>query len=205
MPLRVVGNPDLKPEKSTGGNLGFEYSWNSFLLVNTTLFQNQFTDMIVDYQPKKFTYSYLNVESATFRGIELQTRFYLMNNLTTTLSYNFTDIAPKNEDVAFSKISPHTAALRVTYSLFKNRLKFSLRNQYSSQRDILVVNAQTGNYTKEKKGAYNLIDLTATLKLSKMFSFRLGSTNLTDFKDDDYGPYIGRRVFMGISTTIKKD
>ncbi len=205
MPLRVVGNPDLKPEKSTGGNLGFEYLWNSRILVNTTFFQNQFTDMIVDYQPQKFTYSYLNVESATFRGVELQTRFYLMNNLTTTLSYNFTDISQKDEDIAFSKISPHTAALRLTYRLFKNRLKFSLRDQFFSERDILIVSGQTGNFTKDKKTAFNLVDLTATLKFSKMLSLRLGGTNLTDFKDDEYGPYIGRRIFMGLSTTFEKD
>jgi outer membrane receptor for ferrienterochelin and colicins len=205
MPLRVVGNPELKPEKSTGGNLGFEYSWNSFLLVNATFFQNQFTDMIVDYQPQKFTYSYLNVESATFRGVELQTRFYLRHNLTTTLSYNFTDISQKDEDVAFSKISPHTAALRLTYSLFKNRLKFSLRDQFFGDRDILIVSGQTGDFSKEKKAAYNLVDFTGTFKLSKMLSLRLGGTNLTNFKDDEYGPYIGRRVFAGISTTFEKD
>ncbi|UCE06791.1 MAG: TonB-dependent receptor [bacterium] len=205
MPLRVVGNPDLKPEKSIGGNLGVEYFWNSFLLVNAMLFHNKFEDMIVDYEPQPLTYSYLNVENATFRGVELQTRFYLLNNLTTTLSYNFTDIDQKEEDVAFSKISPHTASLRVTYGLFKNRLKFSLRDQFFSERDILVVSGMSGAYTRVKKDAYNEVDITLSYKLNKLLTLRLGTTNLTDYTDKDYGPYIGRRIFFGISTTFQKD
>ena len=89
------------------------------------MFHNKFEDMIVDYESGPMTYSYLNVESATFRGLELQTRLYVLPNFTTTLSYNFTDIDQREEDVAFSKISPHTASLRIVYGLLKNRFHFS--------------------------------------------------------------------------------
>lgn len=200
MPLMVVGNSNLKPEKSLGGNFGVEYFWNQFLLVNATLFRNNFQDMIVDYQPAPFTYSYLNVEEATFQGVELQTRFYLRDNLATTLSYNFTDISHKNENVAFSKISPHTAVVRVNYGLFKNKIKIALREKYYSGRDILVVSGHSGDLTKQKKDAYHLADLTISYKLNSMLCLRLGSTNLLDYTDKDYGPWIGRRIFMEIST-----
>ncbi|MBL7093076.1 TonB-dependent receptor [candidate division KSB1 bacterium] len=204
MPLKVVGNPDLLPERSFGGNFGVEYFINSFMLMNVTYFQNKFEDMIVDYQAAPLTYSYLNVESATFQGIELQTRFYILNNLTTTVSYNYTDINQKNEDVAFSKISPHTAYAKVNYSLLKNKLKVSLRNQFLSKRDILVVHGYTGDFTKAKKDAYNLLDLTLSYNISKLLTLRVGATNLTDYVDEDYGPYIGRSYFLGINTTFQK-
>lgn len=204
MPLRIVGNPDLKPERSIGGNFGIEYLWNSFLQFNATVFQNEFKDMIVDYEPQMFTYSYLNVESATFRGIELQSQFYLRNNLTSTLSYNFTDIAQKDEDVAFSKISPHTASLRVVYGLFKNKVKFSLREQLFSARDILVVSGHSGSFSKQKKDAYHVLDLTLSYKLNNALSIRFGATNLNDYTDEEYGPYVGRRFFAGISSTFQR-
>lgn len=204
MPLRIVGNPDLKPEKSYGGNFGVEYFWNSFLLFNATVFQNEFKDMIVDYEPARFTYSYLNVESAKFRGLELQTQMYLRNNLTSTLSYNFTDIAQKDEDVAFSKISPHTASLRVVYSMFKNKVKLSFRDQFFSDRDILVVSGMTGTVSKEKKDAYHVIDMTLSYKLANALSLRLGATNLNDYTDEEYGPYTGRRFFFGVSSTFQR-
>jgi len=207
MPMRVMGDPGLKPEKSRGGNLGFEYFWNSLLLLNVTYFHNQFEDMIVDYlaDPRNLTFSYLNVASATFQGVELQTRLYLMNNLTATLGYNFTDINQKDDqDVAFSRISPHTASLRVVYGLFRNRLKISLRNQFYSKRDILVVTGRGGgDYVTEKKDAYNEIDLTFSYKFNKLLTLRIGSTNLTDYTDKDYGPYVGRRIFLGIKTTFQ--
>ncbi len=209
MPMRVLGSSDLKPEKSLGGNLGVEYFWNSFMLFNATYFHNQFEDMIVDYlaDPRNLTFSYLNVASATFQGVELQTRFYLLNNLTTTLGYNFTDIDQKDdEDVAFSRISPHTASLRVTYGLFNNKFKISLRDQFYSKRDILVVSGMGGgDYIKVKKEAYNEIDLTFSYKLNKLLVLRLGATNLTDYTDKDYGPYVGRRIFFGINTTFQKE
>lgn len=205
MPMRVVGNPDLKPEHSLGGNLGVEYLWNSFILMNATIFQNDFKDMIVDYEPRPLTFSYLNVENATFRGLELQTRFYFHPNLTTTLSYNFTDIAQKEEDVAFSKISPHTTAIRINYGHFKNRLKFSLRHQFFSQRDILVVSGHSGSYSKEKKDGYNLLDFTISAQLHPLFAIRVGATNLTNYTDENYGPYIGRRFFVGLNTTFQRE
>lgn len=205
MPMRVVGNPDLKPEKSIGGNLGVEYFWNSFLLVNATLFQNKFEDMIVDYQPEDFTYSYLNVEHATIRGLELQTRLYLLNNLTTTLSYNFTDVDQEEDEVAISRISPHTASLRIVYGLFKNKVKISLRDQFFSNRDILVVTGHSGGYSRVKKDAYNEVDLTLSYKLNNLLTLRLGATNLTDEVDKNYGPYIGRKIFFGINTAFQKD
>jgi outer membrane receptor for ferrienterochelin and colicins len=208
MPMKVLGSSDLKPEKSLGGNIGVEYFWNSFVLFNATYFHNEFEDMIVDYlaDPRSLTFSYLNVASATFQGVELQTRFYLLNSLTATLSYNFTDINQKNnEDAAFSRISPHTASLRIVYGLFKNKLKISLRDQFYSQRDILVVSDMSGNYEKVKKDAYNEIDLTFSYQLNRLLSLRLGATNLTDYIDSDYGPYLGRRIFFGINTTFQKD
>ncbi len=206
MPLKVIGNPDLKPEKSIGGNFGVEYLWNSFLLVNATVFQNEFDDIIVDeFYPAQFAYSYLNVEKATLRGVELQTRFYFLKNFTSTLSYNFTDVSQKDEDVAISRISPHTASLRISYGFFKNKLKISVRDQFFSERDIMVVTSHGGDYTKESKAAYNVLDMTVSYKLNNLLTLRVGATNATDYKDELYGPYIGREVFLGIQTTFQKE
>jgi outer membrane receptor protein involved in Fe transport len=127
--------------------------------------------------------------------------------LTGTLSYNYTDINQEDdEDVAFSRISPHTASLRITYGLLKNKFKISLRDQFYSSRDILVVSGMGGgDYIEVKKDPYNEIDLTFSYKLNKLLSLRLGATNLTDYTDEDYGPYVGRRIFFGISTTFQKE
>ena len=204
MAMRVLGNPDLEPETSIGGNIGVEYFYKSLFLINATYFHNDFKDLIVDYQAAPLTFSYLNVEKATFKGVELQTRLYLTDNLTTTLSYNYTDVNSDQKDVAFSRISPHTGFVRVVYGLFKNKLKLSLRDQFFSKRDILVVSGYSGDYQKVKKDAYNQLDLTISYRLSNMLGARFGVNNLTDYTDENYGPYVGRRIFFGLSTTFQR-
>jgi len=201
MPMRVLGNKDLTPEKSTGSSFGLEYFWNTFMLINATYFENKFEDMIVDFQPAPLTFSYLNVENATFRGVEFQSRVYLLDNLTTTIGYNYTNIAQADEDAAFSRISPHTASIRVNHGLFKNKVKISLREQYFSEREILVV-SHHGDFSKVNKNAYHVVDLTVSYKLSERLAVRLGSVNITDYTDKDYGPWVGRRVFFGLYTGI---
>lgn len=79
-----------------------------------------------------------------------------------------------------------------------------MRNQFLSKRDILVVHGYTGDFTKAKKDAYNLLDLTLSYNISKLLTLRVGATNLTDYVDEDYGPYIGRSYFLGINTTFQK-
>ena len=84
------------------------------------------------------------------------------------------------------------------------KLKLSLRNQFLSKRDILVVSGRSGNFTKVKKDAYNLLDLTLSYNLNKLLTLRAGATNLSDYVDEDYGPYIGRSYFLGIHTSFQR-
>ena len=197
----VVGNKELRPEKSAGGNIGCEYFWKSFVLINVNYFQNKFKDMIVDYQAAPLTFSYLNVERAAFHGVEWQSRWYVLDNLTATIGYNYTKISHADDAAAFSKISPHNATIRIGYGLFRNRVKLSLKEQYLSAREIVVVTHE-GLYQKSKKKGYHILDLTCSYKLNEAFFVRLCTTNLTDYRDLAYGPYIGRRFFVGIQIGI---
>ncbi|NOZ61089.1 MAG: TonB-dependent receptor [Calditrichaeota bacterium] len=204
MPMRVLGNPDLEPETSIGGNIGIEYFYKSLFLINATYFHNNFKDLIVDYQAAPLTFSYLNVDKATFSGVELQTRLYLAENLTTTLSYNYTNMSSNQEDVAFSKISPHTGFVRIVYALFNKKLKLSLRDQFFSKRNILVVSGHSGDFQKVEKNPYHQLDLTVSYRLNNLLGLRVGVNNLTDYTDKNYGPYVGRRIFVGFNTTFQR-
>ena len=199
MPLFIAGNPDLEPEKSEGFSLGVEYMLGELMLAGVNLFQNRFEDMIVDYRADAITFSYLNVEEATFRGIETQARLYLRDDLTMLAAYNYTDI-DKEGDIAVSTISPHTGMIGINYALIRSRLRFSLRGQFFSERDILVVAEDSDDLLTSRKEAYGLIDLTATWGMSDFMDLRLGVRNIGDYTEDEYGPYIGRTFFFGFET-----
>ena len=74
-----VNNPALRPEKSTGWDVGVDQSLlKGDLTVEATYFQNKFRDMIVaNYISSVFKYQYQNVSRALTEGVELavSTRF----------------------------------------------------------------------------------------------------------------------------------
>ncbi|HDQ45709.1 MAG TPA: TonB-dependent receptor [bacterium] len=201
VPLRVIGNEQLSPEKSSGGNLGIEYARKESFLITATVSRNSLKDMIVDYQSAPRTYSYLNVENAVFHGMEWQGRVFLLQNLTATLAYNFTDI-DRNTDVAISRISPHTAALRLQYGLWRNRMKISVREKYFSRREVLVVSDRGGELFKTQKPAYHLLNLAVSFAVNPGVTLRVGAVNLLDHRDEDYGPWTGRKVFAGLEVSF---
>ncbi len=211
----VVGNPDLEPEKSTGGSLGLEYFWNYSVLTNITLYHNSFRDMILDYSKAPGVLSYKNVDSAEFSNIELQSKFYLMKNLTATLSYNYTNAKNSSDIDALLNISPHQAALKLNWKAGKY-FRLSLRDNWYSERNVREFDRRIGRYLDDKlitQSAYHLLDATLTWKLSRhlfadakvqnsmwndLFRLRFGVTNLADYTDSLYGPWIGRRFFISL-------
>jgi len=146
--------------------------------------------------------SYRNIEEATFQGVELQNRYYILDNLTATLAYNYTSIDQSDKEYTVSRISPHTASLRIVYKLFRNRLSITARDQFYGRRDVKVYDMQIGQYLDQlqKKDAYNLIDLSFSYKLNRILAIRCGMTNLTDYRDEIYGPWVGRRFFVTLDT-----
>jgi len=197
----VKGNPDLKPEKSSGGNAGLEHIWNGNVMTSVSYFHNRFTDLIMDYiVPGTGVSSYLNIDDAKFTGIEFQNRIFVLNNLTTTLGYNYTHIEQSDEDFSISRISPHTASLRIVYKLFRNRVSLSFREQYSGKRDIKAFDPQAHKYNIEQKNAYSLMDASCLIKVNNYLSLQGGVTNALDYRDKDYGPWVGRRYFITLNT-----
>ncbi len=205
-PIQLKGNSELKPEQSTGYNVGVEYFWNYKVLIDATFFRNDFKDMISDYwQRYGSLLSYRNIEHATFTGVEWQSKFYLRNNLSTIFSYNYTKIEHSEGEQESLGISPHTFTVRVNYRLFKNRLNLSLRDQFFSSVNVSqYVQQASGNINAETtlRKAYNLLDATATFKLNRHFSVRAGVTNITDYTNDTFGPWYGRRFFLSLNTRI---
>ncbi|MBN1997315.1 TonB-dependent receptor [candidate division KSB1 bacterium] len=196
---RVEGNPELKPEKSQSTSFGLEYFWNHSLLINANIYHYTFTDMIFDYTKSPGVLSYKNIENASFTGVELQGKFYLRKNCSIVLSYNYSDIQ-KNIRDEVSNISPHTALFKLNYSIFKNRLKLTFKDQFFGEKDVRPFERQTGAYTEkfQIKKPYHLIDISLFWKMKKFLTLQAGVTNLNDYTDQTYGPWIGRRYFSAL-------
>ncbi len=88
----VVGNPHLKGERSTSGEVGVEQSlWGDRFTVSATLFAQRFQDLI-DYlgmAPVPGGPNYYNVAAARANGVETRLSARLVESVTAALSYTF--------------------------------------------------------------------------------------------------------------------
>ena len=84
----VKGNPNLKPEVSKGITLGAEYRNNNNFQLSSLFYHNTFSNLIKDYTLESGVFSYRNIESADFTGIELIAKWIINNSLTSTVSVN---------------------------------------------------------------------------------------------------------------------
>ena len=215
MPFTVIGNGDLTEEKSNGTNVGVEYSNDKFL-VSGSVFQNKFTDLIADYtygHPPFMYYSYQNIDEATFNGFELQTKIYIIKNLSGSLSYNYTKVKYIEDSETMTNtdetnggmdVPPHTISVRLNYRLLQNRLNLSVRNQYYGKVTInsqFALNLGTDADAPVKKEAYNLLDASAAFKVNRFFKVRAGVNNIRDYTNDVFGPWFGRQYFVGVETS----
>ncbi len=205
-PILLEGNPDLKPETSTGYNVGVEYFWNTRVLVNATFYRNDFKDLIADtWRQYGSVLSYRNVDQATFETLELQAKFFLRDNLWASLSYNNTTVSESDGEAAALGIPQHTATLRVHWRLLRNRLRLSIRQQFVGETRISqIVQLPSGGYVTETatRSPYGLLDATATYQFSRLFAVRAGVINATNTTDETFGPWYGRRFFLGLKTSI---
>lgn len=70
------GNPDLKPERATTWDLGFDADWQA-LNLSATYFKSRYKDKIGVRRLSATTRDYINLDQATISGLELYTSYDL--------------------------------------------------------------------------------------------------------------------------------
>jgi outer membrane receptor protein involved in Fe transport len=53
------------------------------------------------------------------------------------------------------------------------------------------------------KDGYTLMDLTISYDPNSLLTLRAGARNMTDYTDEDYGPYRGRNFFFSVEADIE--
>jgi vitamin B12 transporter len=97
----VTGNPNLKPERNVGWDVGVEY-WGAFAwpLLRVTYFDNRFEDIITFVNRRDPAEpDYENLRTAIARGLEVDAE-YRVGGLVARLSYAFTHTAATDVGLA---------------------------------------------------------------------------------------------------------
>ncbi|OCL87710.1 Colicin I receptor precursor [Aliarcobacter thereius] len=220
----IIGNPDLKPEKTTSYELGVNYSNDDIgLFSSLMIFQTDFKDKIVESRkcdspgtnnnsavsdwkcsangkPMRFVSQMENVDDAEMKGIEFSLDYDILENFTASTSYTYTKSEQKSGDFKgepLNKMPKNMVNIAFDWDISS---KWSAWTQYNYR-------GKTSDYlsrTSMSKGTpgYGTADLGFVYKAKKDLSLKAGVYNFTnkEITNDDYDVVIdGIRYTVGMN------
>jgi len=212
----IVGNPNLKPEKSVNYEMSFNWDNLDNLTAGLTLFNSEFKDKITeirtcqgasgsmgcDWLGEKFDFVSLreNVDKANMRGAEATFGWKVLPNVNLSANYTFTDTEQKsgaNKGKPLNEMPKH---------MFNTTADWEISDQFSSWGRVNY-RSKTSDYlsrTAMAKGkpAYTMVDVGVNYKPTQNIAVAAGIYNLFD-KEIDTATYNyvldGRRYNLGVT------
>ena len=200
---RVIGNADLKPERSNGSTVSLQYDGSKNYTLKTIYYFTRFNDLIDSYTISSGKLSYVNFKKANYEGLEVNGRFNPSKNLLMSIGLNWLS----NRD-ADKNLLPNT----IPFSINSTIQVLPLKNSFSFFSNVKIITPYTPQVYDSEKGffikgvnkidTYMIINLTGSLSFNNKIKFSAGIDNLTDYTNETYGPYLGRKIYFKISSKI---
>lgn len=211
----IVGNPDLKPEKSLSEELGLLWDNNDNLNAGITLFNTDFKDKITEVRrcnssadpsctigsvSYDFVSDRVNVDKANMRGVESTFGWNITRDLNLTANYTFTESEQKSGQFSgkpLNKMPKHMVNTTLDWQATEDvgmwsRLNF--RGKTSEYLSRTSMSQGTPSYTQ--------VDIGLRYNATKNLLATAGIYNLLD-KQIDYETYDtildGRRYTVGLT------
>ncbi|NQV38758.1 MAG: TonB-dependent receptor [Candidatus Marinimicrobia bacterium] len=200
----IIGNPDLKPEKSTGYTLGLEYYHPLVYQISIMVYRTNFTNMINDYVVEPNVFSYENIDRVQYNGMEIQGRWTISNSWITSWGMNYIDNRDMSTWGLIPNTKPFSMSFRVSYQHPKNRFKASLRTKFTGSYFTHEYLPELGDFEKSDipRKPFTITEVTSSYKILPTLTLFGGIKNLTDITDEVHGPFIGRRYFIELNLNI---
>lgn len=174
-PIKVTGNPDLKPETNNAFELGASYNTDKYS-INAAIFDNKVKNLIELTGPVSDR-TYKNVSEARLKGLELSSTVALGKSLNLKSSYQYLDA--KDGDGSRLKHRPrHTLSSGISWRQ-KNSLKLNLGAEYLSGQII-----EHNNVSTDVPG-YVMWNTGVQKSMGKNLDLALRIDNLTDVRLED--------------------
>ena len=197
-PAQFIGNPDLKPEKSLGWEIGWDQSIQD-VTFSATYFEAELEDEIVTQFTPTFASTPANLSGDSERkGFELAAMWEATETLSINASASFID-SENDSGVDEIRVPGETASLSLAWrSPDKEGVRAGLAFDYvADQRDTDFGSFQTVNLD-----AYTLVSASAEYPVSERISLTLRGENLLDedaidvigFNKPGAGVFVGLKI-----------
>jgi vitamin B12 transporter len=211
-PSQFIGNPELRPEKSTSVDVGIEHSLAADALsLQLTFFHQDLTDEINGFvfDPATFLFTAENVTGDSSRsGVEFASTWKLADHLQFTATYTYTD---SNEDDGQGmqtrelRRPRHSGSIGGTYRFFDERASLTMVADYGGAVEDIFFPPFPAPSETVTLDAYWLVDLTAAYDVAQNVNLFARLTNLLDeeyeqvygYRNRGRSGYLGVRVNFG--------
>ncbi|HHJ38998.1 MAG: hypothetical protein AXA67_10980 [Methylothermaceae bacteria B42] len=178
-----IGNPDLKPERSRGWDVGIDQSfWEDKILLGATYFHNQFTNLI-DFE---FGTGYVNTAAARSVGVESYVEIQPLDILTLRGSYTFTNTEDNQENALFNR-PRHKGSFDADLAI--------LENGHLHLNVLTVGSRRFSSFSvKQKLPTYVVVNLAGSYQILPNFTVFGRINNLLDKEYEEVPGYGASRV-----------
>ena len=192
----TASNPDLKPEKSVGWDVGFEQDLGKFVTIEARYFENDVRDLIT-FASVGTSFMPINIERARTRGIESSLQIRATKDL--TFWVNHTWLAEgKNltTDTRLLRRPEHTATIGGNYHFLERWNVNTNVTLVSSRADI-----DAATFGPVKDAPYAKWDAALSLDLNKNFRIFGRVENLLGerYEEANGFPALGRVFWGGVT------
>lgn len=199
------GNVNLKPEKSTGWDVGVEQTLlNRQIQLGATYFRNDF-EQLIDWElvdPIWFTGMYKNVAKASSEGVELTASYQPFDSLVVRTGYTYTLARNKQTGAELLRRPKHKLSGDINYR-FMGKGNLNLGLVYVGTRDDLTFNPITYAQQTVTLKDYLVVNLAASYDVAKYLQLFGRIDNLLDRQYEEvlgYGtPGIGAYAGVKVS------
>jgi len=210
----IMGNPDLKPEKSVSQELGFVWDNREGLANSLTFFNTDFKDKITEVRdcdtgycqvvPGGHVYDFIssrvNVDRAVIRGVEATSTWQMRDDLRLSANYTYTYSRQKSGEFAgrpLNKMPKHMANATVDWDVNGQWNAWSRVNFRGKTSEYLSRTSMA-----EGTPSFTFLDMGVNYKMNKNVSMGLGIYNVFDKRvnNDNFGAvYDGRRYWASLT------
>jgi len=181
--MGLFGNPDLKPEVSSGYEVGVERIFTSRILGRVTFFSSEVDDLINWVETEAWRWEAQNVDKASVKGLEGEVKLKPSEKL--SLSLNYTYLEAKDEKEFKGNFLPYRPQNKFFWSL-DYRMWSNLQLHLEGE---LVGERYTNRENTEKLPSYTLLGARITFNLGKKAKVFLKGDNLLDEEYEDMKGY----------------
>lgn len=194
-------NPNLKPEKSFGFDVGADLSvWGGAGQVSITVFDADLENEISgNFNSTTFRSSTINLAGKSKRrGFELESRLKLSSEWSLTAAYTYTD-SRQPDGQAEVRRPRHVASASVSYSLPSQRGGVTLAVDHNGRQQDLDFTSLSSARVELKD--YTLVRLAGRYALTPMVDVTARIENALDQQYEEVYSFraSGRAVFLGLS------